>query len=475
MKRESRRTIWPLSPGIWLVSIWILWIPLPLGSNRPWAEAVLVILANLALLAWVIEALLRKQPLAAFGESKILLWLLGWLAWIGVQITLMPQSWLEILAPGASQIWLAAGFPDVGTLSIDPYRTAHRWWLTEAFLAVVWVVLEAASRSSVRRWLLGCLAASAAAQAFGGSLLLLMGQSWDWFGETLSVSGGASGTYPSRDHFAGLMILGGAASFGLLVSGPRIAWGSRAVIWVRNAIDWLLSPKAAIRILLGIIVIGVVLSRSRLGVTAFFSALAVTGVLLLIASRSTQSKTSWRLAGLLASIVIFDLWVVSNWFGLEKVVQRLEQTQIQEEERAELFPALPGVIRQYLWTGSGLGTFEYAFTPFRPANVASANRHAHNDYAEFAIETGLIGCLILAGVLGSTTRRAWRLLVNSRSKSGKAVAVSWLYALAGFALHSAGDFNLQIPANAGLVMLLIGLTHACPVRGRDWVEKPVAD
>ncbi|MEK6805927.1 MAG: O-antigen ligase family protein [Pseudomonadota bacterium] len=449
---------------MWLVSLWILWIPVPLGSNRPWAEAILVAMANLALFVWLIETQLQRQPIAALRESKILRWLCVWLTWTGLQIVPMPLSWLEVISPFAAHTWEIAGKTDFGTISIDPYRSASRWWLTEAFVTIVWVVLESGQSSHVRRWLLGCLALSASLQAFGGSLMLLAGESLVWFGETLSTGARASGTYPSPDHFAGLMILGGAASFGMLVTGPRIAWGSRPVIWVRNAIDWLLSPKATVRVMLGVIVIGVVLSRSRLGVTAFFSALVITAVLLLVVARLRQHKGSWRLVALLVSILVFDIWVVSNWFGLEKVVERLEQTQLQEDARAEVLPAYPPAIERYFWVGSGLGTFEFSFPPFRPAHVGGAFRHAHNDYAQFAIETGLIGCLILMGIVITTTRRTWRLLVDSHSKSAKAVAVAWFYALAGLALHSVGDFNLQIPANAGLFMILIGLANACHLR-----------
>jgi O-antigen ligase len=180
---------------------------------------------------------------------------------------------------------------------------------------------------------------------------------------------------------------------------------------------------------------------------------------------------------LFASFLVVDLLIVSEWFGLEKVVERIEQTEVEREGRAYIFPELTQGIEAYWKTGSGLGTFAIAILPFRQALPKQFWDHAHNDYAEFMIETGLPGSLILACLALATIVHAIRVMVTRRNRLRTGIALAGLMALTALAIHGAVDFNLQIPANAATLVIVMAMVNACshrPRRGERRSDRDVA-
>ncbi len=81
----------------------LLWLPLPMGSNRTWAWSLMTLGVQLLSMAWVIMAMVGRVSLTpAFRRAKpaLLLFLL-WLAYLVLQITPVRLPWIEILSPGA--------------------------------------------------------------------------------------------------------------------------------------------------------------------------------------------------------------------------------------------------------------------------------------------------------------------------------------------------------------------------------------
>jgi O-antigen ligase len=98
--------------------------------------------------------------------------------------------------------------------------------------------------------------------------------------------------------------------------------------------------------------------------------------------------------------------------------------------------------------GFGGGTFYSAFPPFKSPLLTGFFDHAHNDYAELAADTGLVGLALLLALAGATLCRAIALLSDRESPATQGVAVGVFMAMCCLGVHSAFDFNLQIPANA---------------------------
>ena len=145
------------------------------------------------------------------------------------------------------------------------------------------------------------------------------------------------------------------------------------------------------------------------------------------------------------------------WVGSGEVVARVE-TLAQGSgtptlaARVVAWGRATELIADHLVLGSGLGTFRFGIMRYSPPGHAWWTT-AHNEYIEIVCDTGIIGGLLVLVGLVAYTYRIWRPRIFRRS--GRAYAWAGLVAgLAGLLLHSGVSSNLQVPANALLLVAL---------------------
>ena len=140
-------------------------------------------------------------------------------------------------------------------------------------------------------------------------------------------------------------------------------------------------------------VAGLILTRSRMGNTAFFSSLLLTGLLAIVFSK--HFRTTGDLV-LLFSIVLVDVFLLGQWFGLEKVAERLRQTTLVSEQRDEVDIYVVPLVGDFWLTGAGAGSFMHVFPAYAEEDLGALYDHAHNDYLELLGELGVIGFVPLS-------------------------------------------------------------------------------
>jgi O-antigen ligase len=99
---------------------------------------------------------------------------------------------------------------------------------------------------------------------------------------------------------------------------------------------------------------------------------------------------------------------------------------------------------------------------------------AHNDYLQALADGGLIGGALALWFIAATVISVWRGL-RSRDLVEAGVALGCGAACLGLFVHSAFDFNLQIPANA-LPFLLLSFLPSVVSRaglGGEWESAPL--
>lgn len=408
----------------------LAWIPLPLGSNKAWAVGVLCTTV-FALLAWWLAIFSRQQVSSNKSFSRSLLV-------IGLLLSAPLWAMLQLLFD----------------ITIDPAST-----LQEALLGFALVGLFALTTllvRSKRRIKLLCytLIGSGLFQAVYGSMMTLTGIEYLFFVPKDYYRGLATGTFVNRNHLAGYLELTLAVGIGLMISTLDGSRASNLRDFFRRILTTLLGNKARLRLILVMMVAGLVMTHSRMGNSAFFISLAIAGVIALILSKHSTKATLI----LIGSLIIIDLMVVGTFFGVEKVVQRLENTAETSETRDEVNTYTLGAIQDNLLTGSGAGSYYTHFPAYREYDVgASFYDHAHNDYFEFASDYGIIvtGCLMLAVLLVFIT--AIRTQLKRKTPLIRGIAFSTTMAIIALAIHSTVDFNLQIPANAATFVVILAL------------------
>jgi len=285
--------------------------------------------------------------------------------------------------------------------------------------------------------------------------------------EALQTMEVAHGTFVNRNHLAGWLEISLGLGLGLLMGGLQetsaVTWRAR----LRNLFQWMLSSKMRLRVLLALMVVGLVLTRSRMGNAAFFSSLLITGGVWLLARRRRSIRSALIL---LTSILLIDIYILGHLFGLEEVVERLKETNTATENRDEVDRDTLHYLERYPLLGSGGGTFYSNYPQFRGDDVGGSYvLYAHNDYLQVAVETGLPG-LLLSGamVLLSLWKGLWAIFKRHRPLL-RGLGFGSTMGIVAILIHSTVDFNLQIPANA----LLFSLLLAIPWIAAYYPERPI--
>lgn len=417
----------------------LIWIPLPLGSNRDWGMGLFIILVCLLAGGWAAIQLMRNRALGT-----------------GVRKALLPLSLLV-----ATQVWVALQW--LGGMTADPGSTFQYLMLGIAYCLLYLLVvglLRTRRRLSV---LLGVLVLSGVFQAFFGTFMTLSGLEWLVLEPKEFHVGHATGTFVNRNHLAGYLELTMAAGIALLMGlrdGGRFRWA--------RVVETVMGPKMRVRLGLVIMVIALVMSHSRMGNTAFFASLMLVGGLFVIIDRDNRVRNSL----ILASIVLIDIVIISQYFGLDELKERLVNTRLNdvvvdgnvvleanEYRGVVLEHALP-LAQDRLFTGQGAGSFEAVFPAYAGPEIPLHYDHAHNDFLQFVIELGLLGSLPLALFVLVSMFYAIKAMRQRQSLYRSGVGFGAAIGILALMLHSATDFNLQIPANAATYIVLCAVALA---------------
>jgi O-antigen ligase len=435
--------------------ILIIFLPLPLGSNRIWAWSIIEAWIFCLSALTIISLLHRKITVPEHAKRcKLpLISLAGFLAVSLFQLlplnTALPKS-IDILN---EHQWLL--------FSLDPYATLQASIKTFSFLCLFILVVILVNTERRIKTVLMYFFLSGLFQAVYGSLMTLTEIEHIFFMEKYAYIGKATGTFINRNHYANYLILCIAAGTALLLMDISNRKSSGIRDSLVGILHFIMSTKMLLRIGLAVCVVGIVLSQSRMGNTSFFVSLSIAGFLWMLLTKRFTKKSFF----LLASFIIIDLFIVGQWFGFDEVQQRLQNTSAQAEKRDEVAKDTINYIKDYLLIGSGGGSYYSVYPNYQSDDVRHFYKHAHNDYLQFLSEYGVIGTFFIALFALSSTYISLSTMIKRRNKTMQATAFCSLMVIIALLLHSSVDFSLQITANAASTVIIIGLSWvACHLK-----------
>ncbi|MGA7377138.1 MAG: O-antigen ligase family protein, partial [Candidatus Sulfotelmatobacter sp.] len=112
--------------------------------------------------------------------------------------------------------------------------------------------------------------------------------------------------------------------------------------------------------------------------------------------------------------------------------------------------------------GWGLGTFPIVYPEFRTFYTNFFVNEAHNDYLQLLVEMGLLGFATMLWFVAIVYARAIKKIGHWPSEMSGAMTLACMLGVSGILVHSAVDFNLQIPANAALFYVLCTIASSEP-------------
>ena len=380
------------------------------GAVEEWARAVLETGTGLLFLAWAVHEYYSDREIVVSPLLAPLLAICSVaLGQILFHATASPYlTWLELQLILTYSILLF--------LASQAFRTADDWrgfvWFAMffGFLVAIFGILQHLT--------------------FNGKLY--------WFRE-MRYGGIPFGPYVNRNHFAGFAELVIPVSLVPLVLGKV-----RRERWLAVAICALL-PIAAL-----------LLSASRGGILSFAAEIGV--LILLILLRRAGGRHV--LAGGMVLLVAFML---VSWLGVRQILDRFSSMQSLEVtvgKRASMRHDTLHIFRDHLWIGTGLGSLPVVFPAYETLYDGKVVNHAHNDYLEMLADTGLVGGACCAWFLGALFFYSLRQLLVSDTSFAASLHLSGLVGCCGVLVHSLVDFNLHMPGNALLFLLMAHLATA---------------
>lgn len=424
----------------------IILLPIPLGSNRPWATLFFEAWIFLLTASWLFLLLRHKFKTPQHLKH-------AWLPLILI-LAVACLNFFQLLPFNQSEKSLEV-LNDFGwnKHSLSPYGTSH--YLLKSLSFACLFLLTCALVNSARRLklVLFTFFISGLFQAAYGSFMTLTGIEKIFFLEKYAYIGKATGTFINRNHFANYLVMCIAAGTALLlmdISKEKSAGFKDSII---KLLRFIMSPKMLLRLGLAIIVIGIVLSQSRMGNTSFFISLTLAGLLWMIFTKRVNKKA----LTLIASFIIIDLLIVGNWFGFEEVQQRLESTSAATETRDEVIRDTWIYIKDHPIFGTGGGSYKDVYPSYKGIDVNGYYQHAHNDYLQILGEYGVIGATMFALLVLLSLRFAFMSLKRHEEPLFQATGFAVLMTIFALLMHSLVDFNLQIMANAASATIIMAL------------------
>lgn len=269
----------------------------------------------------------------------------------------------------------------------------------------------------------------------------------------------ATGTYVNRNHFAGFLEM----AFPLAVMGTYSAWKKHSA-----RLDESMGLALRVAALAGIaacLMMGIVVSSSRMGFIATLFALGVSMFLILRPNRPLKRDNDGELRPWLRrtkwvaplALPVCLLLLIPTAELKRRFADAPSTDEVGSDTRVAIWKDTVPLIAAHKLTGTGLGTYErglYQYKTVKPINTVD---YAHNDYLQIIAELGLPGALLVAVLVVWILGRSLAVAFGNPDPQNWALSVGLLGAAVAIGAHSLTDFNLYIPANALTLAWLGGL------------------
>ena len=398
-----------------------------------WSNMLLQV-AGVLIIAWA-AAVGPAEPLSR--PARQLLWIVAAaLAVIALQLIPLPASlWVHL----GGRAEFANGYRVLGIgvpalpVSLAPYESVATLISAIPSLAILCALLVLKAYRPL--WLALALVAAAFAGIILGALQVANGGAAGWYLYDESSFGFASGFFANSNHMASLLV----------ISVPFLA---AMLASVRRAnVD---RYSAAVALAGGaflVILVGITLSRSIAGYGLIIPAVLLSFLIL----RPSAGISRFAVPG--AAVLLLGAVAIMAWSPAGET--RLG-TGTAVSSRATILAVTGEAVKNFMPWGSGLGTFRPIYKLYENHDLVTREvvNHAHNEYVELALETGIPGVVVMLAFLVWWARASWRAW---RSPDASPYAKAASIASAVILAHSLADFPARTAAIGSCLAMCLAL------------------
>lgn len=386
----------------------IIFSPLARGSVSPLAFGILHILTAFALLSWFLQ--MFREGVIRLKRTQL-------------DIPIFIFSVLAIISIFRS--------PYLHDSIVELFK------LLNLFAIFYLVINHIKERHEISR-IVNLIVILGAALSLFGIIQYLGGITNSWW----SNKGFLSSVYVNHNHFAGFLEL-------CIPLGVGLVLGARST-----------EKKSFYIYLVILMLVAFMFSMSRGGWLSLSCAMMIMFILLY--------KKGFAGRGFFVALVVLlsvGFLIVKN-MNIELFLSRIASyKELDFSGRLEIWKGTLRIIQDRPLFGTGLGTFIYYFPRYRPVGFNLFANYAHNDYLQVMSEMGMFALLCMIYILFLIVKKGFNTYLISQSNFKRCISIGAAIGVLSIAIHSLGDFNLRIPANAILLTVLSGIIFNLRSRG----------
>jgi O-antigen ligase len=424
--------------GIMTIGLFLLmgFSALAFGTVEPWSVAIFGLSVTALLSLWAVKSVVQRR--LTFRAPAVLLPLAALLTYGAVQSI----SYTD----GTGKRW---------SISMDVEATRFSLELIACLLIASLIATHIFEDRERLSWLRDFLIFFGLAVAVFG---LLQHFTWNgkyyWVFEPSVPPPSPFGPFVNHNHFAGYMEMIVPIPVAMVLT--RAVRGERALFYGFAA---------------AIMGVATIVSLSRGGMISLISGLMFVVILGFRPSRREQFSAGPRFPLLLSrlaatAVIILIIGAGVWWVGADSVISRVEKIDLSIEgssadPRRETFYQSRGwiwrdtiaMIRDHWVAGVGLGAYPTVYPIYNERNGSLSVNQAHNDYLQIVADCGIIGAIAAVCFVVLVSRDIRRSL-GHRDRKSSALALGCGGGIFAMLVHSLFDFNLQLPSNALLFIVL---------------------
>jgi O-antigen ligase len=434
----------------------LIFAPLAFGSVETWSIGLVEILVFLTSLTYFFETRHKSKVfLKVPGISALFLLL----CFMWLQLIPLPPSVVNFIAPAIYQAYVPILEIQNNHQQWIPLTVNQKSTLLEALRITSYVffyilTVQLLSRKELLNKTVKIVAGLAITIAFFAILQKFTSPDLIfWFRSAANAT--PFGPWVNRNHYAGFMgLLFPLALTLFFYYRPNL---SNQRSFRARAVAIFSSPGSNIHFFLGFSVVlilsSIVIGLSRGGIIA--TNLALFFFLILLTKKSIHyGKTSF--------LVLFGgVLLAVTWFGWEPILTRFNASITETGSivfvRWHLWKDCVPLIKDFLLTGSGFGTFIHIFPQYNTLPTSLIFHHAHNDYIELLTNGGLIGFLLVAWFVITIVYNGFKSLSKRREQYSVLLIIGGLTSIFSLLVHSITDFNMHNGANGLYFFFLCGV------------------
>lgn len=425
------------------IAVFLFLIPVPYGANNAlaWLLAAVTLGAMVVVYYALISVFDPTRP-SQLRQHRLILGL-GGVVLLGALAQLLPVNF-------STPTWLPEGLA-LTQISLVPEATKLGVMRLMSYGLLFVLVLEVCTNRYRTERLLYLIYVGIVTHAIWALVSLSFLNDTLLFAEKTAYQGFATGTFINRNSFATYLAMGcviGMARLLMQMRGPR-----QRSPRLRSSYRGLTIDSVVQLVWLFLLFAALLATGSRLGVAAGFVG-AFTVMMIMLLKTHARPLTIMALAGV--SLVLL-LGLIFGMTGAARTADRLAFLWADSSARLEIFRQSWDMLMARPWLGYGLDSYPIAIELFRQPEFPTSLTLAqpHNTYLTLWLDYGiLLGSVTILMILLAFGQLIRAVVQRELAFLPASVAVAVIVLCA---VHSLGDFSLEIAANVYVFITLVAL------------------